>query len=114
MLNSSFGQVSKTDWYRQIIEAQGKEVFFSYDVLDPTKANEVFTCCKLVRVPGSLEELGVLITCVRTRIFRSAFPSAGTDAADATAAGCYMILDAGSSREQNLLYCCLLYTSRCV
>lgn len=105
MLNSSFGQVSKTDWYRQIIEAQGKEVFFSYDVLDPTNANEVFTCGKLVRVPGSLEELGVLITCVRTRIFRSAFPSAGTDAADATAAGCYMILDAGSSREQNLLYC---------
>lgn len=64
--------IEQSDWYRQAVEAQGRVVFFSYNVLDET-ATSSFSTIKLLRDPASIEgePLGLLVTNLSVAMFRN-------------------------------------------
>lgn len=71
--NQTRMNIAKTEWYNPVIEARGKEVFFSYNVLDPFTSKESFSSVKLLRDPDNLESepLGLLVTNIKKSMFET-------------------------------------------
>lgn len=71
--NQNRMNMSKTEWYDPVIKARGKEVFFSYNVLDPYTSKESFSSVKLLRDPDNLdsEPIGLLVTNIKKSMFET-------------------------------------------
>ncbi|WP_436235245.1 sensor histidine kinase [Paenibacillus sp. LjRoot153] len=71
--NQTRMNISKTEWYDPVIRARGKEVFFSYNVLDPYTSKESFSSVKLLRDPDNLESepIGLLVTNIKKSMFQT-------------------------------------------
>lgn len=65
--------IERTDWYRQSKEAKGKEVFFSYNVLEETSGGNSFSSVKLLKDPDriSSEPLGLLVINIKKSLFET-------------------------------------------
>lgn len=98
-LGSTYDRVRLTDWFRQIEQAKGREVFFSYDVLDSANPDGLFTCGKVINRTDTYEPLGVLLVFIKKDIFKPAFPSRTGSLED-----CYLIADMESGKVRNLVY----------
>lgn len=55
------GKVASADWYKKVLQAEGKEVFFSYDVLQMESGNNSFSSVKLLREPSDYQPIGLLV-----------------------------------------------------
>lgn len=71
--NQNRMNMSKTEWYDPVVKARGKEVFFSYNVLDPYTSKESFSSVKLLRDPDNLdsEPIGLLVTNIKKSMFET-------------------------------------------
>ncbi|WP_163540054.1 sensor histidine kinase [Gracilibacillus sp. YIM 98692] len=69
-------EIPQSDWYQKMEEAQGKEVFFTNNVLEGKSNPDTFSSVKLLRDPTgfSHEKLGVLIVNLRKSIFTKMIP----------------------------------------
>ncbi|RUS43890.1 histidine kinase [Cohnella sp. AR92] len=65
------GLIAGTDWYRQSLDAKGKEVFFGYNVLEEDPSGDSFSSVKVLRDPNWLsgENIGFLVINIRKTIF---------------------------------------------
>jgi len=63
--------IEQSDWYREAVEAQGRVVFFSYNVLDGSTTS--FSTVKLFRDPESIQgkPLGLLVTNLSVSLFQN-------------------------------------------
>ncbi|WP_274651379.1 sensor histidine kinase [Paenibacillus humicola] len=70
-------EIMRTDWYRQAVRAQGRVVFFGYNVLGGKEG--VFSTVKLFRDSGTEDgkPLGLLITNLSASMFGSVFNGSG-------------------------------------
>lgn len=78
-------EIASSDWYRQATAAKGKEVFFSYNVLQGSTTGQAFSSVKLLRDPDRFQTLGMLVINIRTSMFREAI--------NETEGGGLMVLD---------------------
>jgi Predicted signal transduction protein with a C-terminal ATPase domain len=64
-------RIEQSDWYRAAVEAQGRVLFFSYNVLDGTSSS--FSTVKLFRDSESIEgrPLGLLVTNLSVSMFQN-------------------------------------------
>ena len=61
-------------WYQSAVEAKGREVFFGYDVLDPTDADARISMVKLVYDPANRTPKAMVIVCLRSSLLRKILP----------------------------------------
>lgn len=72
--------IGKTDWYQHAAAANGKEVFFSYNVLQSLntgKSGTSFSSVKLLRDPANFRVIGLLIINMKKTIFEQAMGDDG-------------------------------------
>lgn len=82
--------IERTDWYRRAKEASGKEVFFSYNVLQPSDdTNASFSSVKLLRDPNDFRIIGLLVINLKRTMFGQAMNDDGDSG--------FLVLDATGS-----------------
>ncbi|WP_100405228.1 sensor histidine kinase [Bacillus solitudinis] len=71
----NYEKIVGTTWYRKINEAHGKEVFFSYNVLNGMNTTNSFSSAKLLRDPTRVHEepIGFLVININQSIFENIF-----------------------------------------
>ncbi|GLX66135.1 sensor histidine kinase [Paenibacillus glycanilyticus] len=77
---TSRSMIGQTDWYKRAEAASGKEVFFSYNVLQSLNAGGTgtsFSSVKLLRDPASFRVIGLLIINLKKTIFEQAMGDDG-------------------------------------
>jgi two-component system sensor histidine kinase YesM len=64
----------KTEWYKRVEAAEGKEVFFSHNVLQGTSngTGTAFSSVKLLRDPYDFSTIGLLVINMKKSIFKEA------------------------------------------
>ncbi|GIO16311.1 hypothetical protein J19TS2_58660 [Cohnella xylanilytica] len=65
-------EIGRADWYRQAVAASGKEVFFSYNVLQPADTAGSFSSVKLLRDPADFKPIGLLVINLKKSMFAQA------------------------------------------
>ncbi|THF83278.1 sensor histidine kinase [Cohnella fermenti] len=65
------GLIAGTDWYLKSLAANGKEVFFGYNVLEEDLSGDSFSSVKILRDPNQLSgpNLGFLVINIRRSLF---------------------------------------------
>ncbi|SFE08328.1 two-component system, sensor histidine kinase YesM [Paenibacillus catalpae] len=72
---SSRAMIGQTDWYKSTAAANGKEVFFSYNVLQSINSDttgQSFSSVKLLRDPANFRPIGLLVINLKSTIFEQA------------------------------------------
>lgn len=72
---TSRAMIAETDWYKRVAAANGKEVFFSYNVLQSIHTDTVgasFSSVKLLRDPANFRPIGLLVINLKSTIFGQA------------------------------------------
>ncbi|WNS40816.1 histidine kinase [Paenibacillus sp. MMS20-IR301] len=74
------GQIAVTDWYLKALAANGKEVFFGFDVLENDSSGAAFSSVKLLRDPDRLsgQSIGLLVINIKNSIFRQSINESDT------------------------------------
>lgn len=93
------GQIAATDWYLKARNANGKEVFFGYNVLEDNPGEGTISSVKLLRDPDRLsgESIGLLIINIKNTIFRKSINE--SDESD------FIVLDnEGSQAHSPIIY----------
>ena len=90
----SYDSILKSDWYKKVQESDGKEVFFTNNVISNSSI-DTFSCAKVLKNLDNFQDIGLLILNIRKDSLAAIFPDAvgNTD--------CYMIADAENG---NILY----------
>jgi two-component system sensor histidine kinase YesM len=71
----SRSMIGQTDWYKRAAAANGKEVFFSYNVLQSSTSRTPsgsFSSVKLLRDPANFRTIGLLVINLKSTIFEQA------------------------------------------
>lgn len=74
--------IKKEVWINEIEQAQGKEVFYSKNILNPDKEKKSVYMAKYLIDPSTYEGVGYLVVNIRDKIFDKAFGSAGSNTRD--------------------------------
>lgn len=76
---SDEGRASLADtvWYQKALAAQGKEQFFSYNVLQGTSNGSAFSSVKLLRDPSNYETIGLLVINIKKTLFEQVINEGG-------------------------------------
>lgn len=67
--------VLETSWVKEMNEANGKEVFYGQNILNPDKNRGMVSMGKLLVDPGNYEGIGYMVVNIRQKIFEKAFGS---------------------------------------
>ncbi|MBD3921724.1 sensor histidine kinase [Paenibacillus sp. PR3] len=71
----SRSMIGQTDWYKRAASANGREVFFSYNVLQSGSSRNPsgsFSSVKLLRDPTNFRPIGLLVINLKSTIFKQA------------------------------------------
>ncbi|OAS82585.1 MULTISPECIES: cache domain-containing sensor histidine kinase [Metabacillus] len=90
-------EIIESDWYNKAVEAQGKELFFSDNVLEELNWNNTFSSVKLLRNPTSSQQetIGLLIVNINKSLFSEMMNETNNNE--------YLILDA-TTNEMKTVY----------
>lgn len=89
------GKIASSDWYRKTLQAEGKEVFFSYDVLQMELGNNSFSSVKLLRDPSGYQPIGLLVINLKKTMFKQVINEGGDSD--------FVVLEASNS-PMNVIY----------
>lgn len=81
--------IADTEWYEQSMAAKGRELFFSYNVLEESMQSGAFSSVKVLRDPNVLsgDPIGLLVINIRKSMFREAVNETGDSG--------FLVLDTG-------------------
>lgn len=71
-MSKIYNEISKTDWYKKSVNAQGRPIFLSYNVLANEEDNTTFSSVKLLRDPQNLfdtKQIGLLVVNIKKSMF---------------------------------------------
>ncbi|MDM5327585.1 histidine kinase [Neobacillus sp. CF12] len=67
-----YKDISNSDWYKKSVHAQGRPIFFSYNVLAKTEDDTTFSSIKLLRDPQNVfdpKQIGILVVNIKKSMF---------------------------------------------
>ncbi|MEH6904874.1 sensor histidine kinase [Neobacillus drentensis] len=70
--NNWYGEILQSDWYEKSVKAQGRPIFFSYNVLVKKEDNTTFSSVKLLRDPQNVfnpKQIGLLVVNIKKSMF---------------------------------------------
>ncbi|MEH7084110.1 histidine kinase [Neobacillus drentensis] len=70
--NNMYKEIYHSDWYEKSIKAQGRPIFFSYNVLVKKEDNTTFSSVKLLRDPQNVfnpKQIGLLVVNIKKSMF---------------------------------------------
>jgi two-component system, sensor histidine kinase YesM len=90
-------KIASTVWYRRTVEARGKEMFLSYDVLEESHSIGTFSIVKLLRDPTHIdgESIGLLVINIKKTMFDKVFNESANNG--------YLVMDS-SDNEKDVVY----------
>jgi two-component system, sensor histidine kinase YesM len=71
-MSKIYNEISKTDWYKKSVNAQGRPIFLSYNVLANEEDNTTFSSVKLLRDPQNVfdtKQIGLLVVNIKKSMF---------------------------------------------
>ncbi|ASS68614.1 MULTISPECIES: sensor histidine kinase [unclassified Paenibacillus] len=93
---SSRALIPSSPWYKEAAAAKGKEVFFSYNVLQGTYSGQAFSSVKLIRDPYTFQDIGLLVINLKKTMF-SAVMNDDQDSG-------FLVVDPADRHQLNLVY----------
>lgn len=87
--NNPYNKIKEKSWYKEAVEAKGKEVILGYNVLDENNNEFSFSSVKLLRDTETLEPIGLMVINVKENAFSKAFPSTNNESEE----GAFLVLD---------------------
>jgi two-component system, sensor histidine kinase YesM len=90
-------KIASTEWYRRTVEARGKEMFLSYDVLEESHSIGTFSSVKLLRDPTHIdgESIGLLVINIKKTMFDKVFNESANNG--------YLVMDS-SDNVKDVVY----------
>lgn len=81
--------IADTEWYKRSMDARGRELFFSYNVLEESMQSGAFSSVKVLRDPNALsgDPIGLLVINIRKSMFQEAVNETGDSG--------FLVLDTG-------------------
>ncbi|NNU84596.1 sensor histidine kinase [Geobacillus sp. BMUD] len=70
-------EIAQSPWYQRSVEAQGRPVFFGYNVLNKEQSSTTFSSVKLLKDPQNVfdpRKIGLLVVNIRKVMFQRVFP----------------------------------------
>lgn len=67
--NTEHIKMNNSDWYKQAIAAQGKEIIFGYDVLQ--SSDNIISCVKVLNKLNSMDKIGLLVIQINKNTMRN-------------------------------------------
>lgn len=70
--NNRYKEIHNSDWYKKSVKAQGRPIFFSYNVLVKTEDDTTFSSVKLLRDPQNVfnpKQIGLLVVNIKKSMF---------------------------------------------
>lgn len=95
--NNPYDKIKEKSWYKEAVNAKGKEVILGYNVLEEENREFSFSSVKLLRDIDTLEPIGLMIINVKENAFTKAFPNINSDSEEGT----FLILDKNKSNNDS-------------
>jgi two-component system, sensor histidine kinase YesM len=70
--NNRYKEINNSDWYKKSVQAQGRPIFFSYNVLVKTEDDTTFSSVKLLRDSQNVfnpKQIGLLVVNIKKSMF---------------------------------------------
>lgn len=95
--NNPYNKIKEKSWYKEAINAKGKEIILGYNVLDEESLEFSFSSIKLVRDVDTLMPIGLMIINVKENAFTKAFPNVNPDSDQGT----FLVLDKNKNNNNS-------------
>ena len=95
--NNPYNKIKEKSWYKEAVNAKGKEIILGYNVLDEKSMEFSFSSIKLVRDVDTLKPIGLMIINAKENAFTKAFPNINPDSDEGT----FLVLDKNKNNDNS-------------
>lgn len=95
--NNPYNKIKEKSWYKEAVNAKGKEIILGYNVLDEKSMEFSFSSIKLVRDIDTLKPIGLMIINAKENAFTKAFPNINLDFDEGT----FLVLDKNKNNDNS-------------